>query len=434
METQSTRIVLCGTYPNISSGYAKITSQICKHLGAYTDIELFMYGIHKGEQDVRSVNFGPRVHLHDATGNEKKPSDGFGMFELAAYVKETKPDIVILYNDLYVIKNWIYYLEQGLGTEYPRPKIVLYLDMFYKNFYTHYIDMLNTKVDHIFVFSDYWRDYLVDELHIKPPVEILYHGFSRDIFIPQDRNTCRKTIGLPPNAFIILNLNRNLTRKRPDIFVMAVAKLLVKNPKEDIYIVVNSNKEAFFDIFDLLHNSLLNEGCCGEEITTHMDKLKIMVKAFPDTFINELYNASDIGVNTCQGEGWGLTAFEHLALGKPQVVSAVGAMDDFISNEYSIKIQPKASIYLGAHEDAIGGRAEIVDYNDVYMAMEYYLHNPSIRDLHGQRGRKAILENPDYTWKNICTVLHDSVIKVSTKRTPPLALGQTCSVQILGTA
>jgi glycosyltransferase involved in cell wall biosynthesis len=36
--------------------------------------------------------------------------------------------------------------------------------------------------------------------------------------------------------------------------------------------------------------------------------------------LNTIYNACDIGVNTCKGEGWGLVNFEHAACGVPQVV------------------------------------------------------------------------------------------------------------------
>jgi D-inositol-3-phosphate glycosyltransferase len=36
--------------------------------------------------------------------------------------------------------------------------------------------------------------------------------------------------------------------------------------------------------------------------------------------LNTIYNAVDVGVNTCKGEGWGLVNFEHAACGVAQVV------------------------------------------------------------------------------------------------------------------
>jgi D-inositol-3-phosphate glycosyltransferase len=36
--------------------------------------------------------------------------------------------------------------------------------------------------------------------------------------------------------------------------------------------------------------------------------------------LNQVYNAADIGINTCIGEGWGLVNSEHGATGVAQVV------------------------------------------------------------------------------------------------------------------
>jgi hypothetical protein len=36
--------------------------------------------------------------------------------------------------------------------------------------------------------------------------------------------------------------------------------------------------------------------------------------------LNNIYNAVDVGVNTCKGEGWGLVNFEHAACRVAQVV------------------------------------------------------------------------------------------------------------------
>jgi hypothetical protein len=38
--------------------------------------------------------------------------------------------------------------------------------------------------------------------------------------------------------------------------------------------------------------------------------------------LNNIYNAVDVGVNTCKGEGWGLVNFEHAACRVAQVVPA----------------------------------------------------------------------------------------------------------------
>jgi hypothetical protein len=49
-----------------------------------------------------------------------------------------------------------------------------------------------------------------------------------------------------------------------------------------------------------------------------------------DGAINQLYNISDIGVNTSNGEGFGLCQLEHMYTGAPQLVTDVGTYSTFL--------------------------------------------------------------------------------------------------------
>ena len=57
-----------------------------------------------------------------------------------------------------------------------------------------------------------------------------------------------------------------------------------------------------------------------------------------DRDINILYNACDIGLNTAEGEGFGLCASEHAAIGCPQVAQKIGGMQEFLNDKNSIVI------------------------------------------------------------------------------------------------
>jgi hypothetical protein len=45
---------------------------------------------------------------------------------------------------------------------------------------------------------------------------------------------------------------------------------------------------------------------------------------FRDEDINMFYNVADVGVNSADGEGWGLCNFEQMGVGVPQVVPRGG--------------------------------------------------------------------------------------------------------------
>ena len=78
-----------------------------------------------------------------------------------------------------------------------------------------------------------------------------------------------------------------------------------------------------------------------------------------DRDINILYNACDVGLNTADGEGYGLCGFEGAGLGKAQISSYVGGIKEFLSNDFSIIIKPTVPIYLDCKNIGIGGKAEL---------------------------------------------------------------------------
>ena len=52
----------------------------------------------------------------------------------------------------------------------------------------------------------------------------------------------------------------------------------------------------------------------------------------PDELLRSIYLAADVGINTSDGEGWGLVSFEHAACARPQVVPAHTSCKDIWEN------------------------------------------------------------------------------------------------------
>lgn len=81
-----------------------------------------------------------------------------------------------------------------------------------------------------------------------------------------------------------------------------------------------------------------------------------------DDEVNTLYNAADVGMNTCRGEGFGLTTIEHLYFNRPQIVSGVPALRETLK-EYAHVVEPKVIIHSLSNERE-GGYHAICDYKD----------------------------------------------------------------------
>ena len=129
-----------------------------------------------------------------------------------------------------------------------------------------------------------------------------------------------------------------------------------------------------------------------------------------DRDINIMYNASDIGLNTCEGEGFGLCQFEHLAVGCPQVTAFIGGFREFLHNENSTVLQPKWFYYVDKMRDGIGGYAEVSDPKDVADAIWKYYQNPKLVIKHGQRGRQEVLQH--YSWETMVSIFDKVLHKI----------------------
>jgi hypothetical protein len=116
-------------------------------------------------------------------------------------------------------------------------------------------------------------------------------------------------------------------------------RLLKKNPTVPLYMVfITSVKQeggAFYNPLQIYLNELEKHGL---EAPMYGTRLLTIDTTPPSTYynddtINQLYNACDIGINTANGEGFGLCQLEHLATGAPQVVLDLGGYRAFMNEE-----------------------------------------------------------------------------------------------------
>jgi glycosyltransferase involved in cell wall biosynthesis len=131
-------------------------------------------------------------------------------------------------------------------------------------------------------------------------------------------------------------------------------------------------------------------------------------QSLTDQDINILYNASDLGINTAMGEGWGLCNFEAAAVGVPQIVPEIGGFLDFFSGKSATLITPKINIYTDMTTDGCPGCAQLCDYVDFADAIDRYYADDDLRKEHSEYARKHILTN--YKWTDIGEKLYQQMI------------------------
>jgi glycosyltransferase involved in cell wall biosynthesis len=275
-------------------------------------------------------------------------------------------------------------------------QIWVYCDQVYTTQLPAHIDILNRDADRVFAFTPFWKKCLKEQ-GVTRPLDVILHGFSKDQFYTVPRDIVRKQLGLPKDAFLFINLNRNQPRKRYDILIMAFAELIVKYPTKPIFLlcICDKGEKGGWPLFEIFERELKMRGVSKDQFG---DRLMLTSKnmSFRDEDINAFYNAADVGVSTAEGEGWGLCQFEQMGVGVPQVVSDVGGYKEYCNAENSILVKPTLRYYLPFVHSHIGGEAAVCLPHDVCLAMEEYLLDSAKREKHGAAAKDTVLS---YTWE-----------------------------------
>ena len=252
------------------------------------------------------------------------------------------------------------------------------------------------------------------------PMFYFPHGFDENIYYPIDMNIARIYFNLNFDDFLVLNLNRNQPRKRWDISIIAWAEFVEKhyninvlnnntneNTSRNIKLVIGTNINGFWDLVDIFQNEIKFRNVPWEYAKKTLHPIE-MPQQLSDREINILYNACDIGLNTADGEGFGLCGFEGAALGKAQISSYVGGMIEFLDEDYSIIIKPTISIYLDNKSVGIGGKAELTEPSKYADGFWKYLNDPSLVFKHGRRSRIHILTH--YRWESLVEYFYKNIL------------------------
>lgn len=412
------KILFYATYPTIGTGYSRIGNILSNYL-AEQNHDVYYFGISNFKNSSTITRFiHPNIKLIDALEEEQKrfSDELYGVNVIVDAIKQINPDIVFLYNDIIVISRiFNNFIESKLNINF---KTIVYLDLVYEFEKIDLINHINKNSDLILVFSDCWKKNLI-KCGINPEkIDILPHGFDDNKFYQIDKKFCRKKFNFNKDDFIILNTNRNSYRKSIDKTIDAFLHFLkVKNSNKKIKLFLNMltndhHTNEGYDISNLIKINCLKYNLnYNDIIKNNIYKNPSNHNSFSDEMMNYLYNAVDIGINTCVGEGFGLCNLEHAGIGKPQIISNVGALQDIFTNEYSILVNPVSEIYITNSIDFHGGYIKICNSNDFTNAMIKYYDDRELIEKHSKLSKKIITNK--YNWVNILNSLNNIINKIS---------------------
>lgn len=353
------KILFYATHYSQPIGYARVAHKLVNFL-AEQGHDIYYYAITNYNQNnptSRLINSNVKIIDVFLENN----NDPYGYLTIKDTIEKVRPDLFFIYNDVIVTCNLLNHIKDVERSF----KIVTYLDIVYDYERTNYISFIDSNVDKIIVFSEHWKKNLVDMNIIADKISILPHGID-ECFTPLDKKECREILGLSNEDFIVFNTNRNSYRKALDITVKSFLMFLKNNNfNSNIKLYLNCYLSTFngYDIPELTRTECLKMGIDHIHVLNkHLFKYNTNEGGITDLSLNRLYCATDVGVNTCLGEGFGLCNLEHLSMGVPQITSKVGGLTDFIPED--MMIDPVVTISASNILDQHNGDLNICDYRD----------------------------------------------------------------------
>lgn len=401
-----TKVLFFATNTKQYNGYSYVIYELACEIAKHKDIELTLYGFQNFYQNPAHARSLPsNVYEYDAWANENPKQAGFGFDQVTEFVTMNQPDICVIYNDMVVVSNIIDKLYKVPNKNF---KIIVYLDQVYLYQKKDYINLLNQKVDFVMPFTKYWQE-IAKGLGITRPMDHLVHGFNPKVHYPFPKHLARQYYSLKHDDFIILNLNRNQPRKRWDICMQSFAEVVSRHRGTPVKLLIATAVQGAWNLLEVYERELNKRGISIDEGMKHI----ILIdnpQQLTDEEVNILYNVADIGINTCDGEGFGLCNFQQAAIGIPQVVPSIGGFRDFFDKETAMTIEPVINLYIETSRDGVGGESELCSYKDFADAIDYLIKNPEARAQIGVNGRRKI--NEDYKWKDIAAKMRSIVHQV----------------------
>jgi D-inositol-3-phosphate glycosyltransferase len=353
------KILFYATHYSQPIGYGRVAHKLVNFLASLGH-DVHYFAITNYEQANHTDRLiSPSINVIDVVKENKNDPYGFELIKQT--LLDVKPDVFFIYNDVVVICN---ILNQIVSIE-KTFKLITYLDLVFDYERYNYIDYINSRVDRILVFSDHWKKNLININVSDEKIYVLPHGID-DCFVPIDKQECRRQLSLSQDDFIILNTNRNSYRKALDITIKAFLVFLKNNHFKSgikLYLNCNLNTVNGYDIQELTKTECIKLGIDYKLVlNNHVFKYHSNEGGITDKELNKLYCASDVGVNTCVGEGFGLCNLEHLSLGVPQITTEVGGLIDFIPVE--MRVKPKVILSAPNLLDEHNGDLSICDHLD----------------------------------------------------------------------
>jgi glycosyltransferase involved in cell wall biosynthesis len=242
-----------------------------------------------------------------------------------------------------------------------------------------YLQSMLRASDHVIAVTQAERQFLIDAGFEHQRITTAGNGILVEQFPTQDRLTCRRELGLPDDAFVLLFLGRKTEYKGLDLVLKAYVALQKQYP--DLHLLTVGPETDHSRALWARHVGL-------PRLTNH--------GSVPDATRLAALNACDCLAMPSSGEAFGIVFLEAWIVGKPVIGARTHAVSSIIADgQDGFLIEP-------------GSVEELADR--IVRLME----NPSLTQQMGERGRANVLSR--YTVPRITDIVEGVYLRLLRRR------------------
>lgn len=361
------KVLYVSPHPYLCSTSSTISYNILKQLSLRDDIYVVCYAIIPedstfiSDRKITSEN----IYIFDAKKSEEN-------FEQC--LKMSTPDLILINNKL---SECVKYFE--LCEFYKCEKISI-VNAYYEHFNSKLVNFLNNTCSEIYTHKN------------------IQLGYEKKLI---SKEIACSQLKLDSSFFYVLTLtNNNSSRKRYDIYIKSVVMFFKMHDAEitkNVKFVLATNINKHFNLLEIFTIE-----CKKHDLDLKFTDIFVIIQnphTLDDSLLSLFYNIAAIGLNTSDGDGWGLWNLTHMSHGAPQIVPNLPCFDKFITNENSTCIPSKLSYYVCTNE---GGEAHMIDPKVVAQVLFMYVTDKETYDKHSQN---AVCETANFCWSNAVSEL-----------------------------
>jgi D-inositol-3-phosphate glycosyltransferase len=367
----------------IKTGFSRVSHSIIEHLPK-----------DKYDLSVLAVNYFGDPHPYPyKVYPARAKGEIYGVNRVNEICEVEKPDLIFLINDSWITKDYLEELKKVYKGK-ALPKIVTYIPVDAKDHDPEWYVNFDV-VDQMVAYTDFGRDVITKAV---PPLEgkvaVIPHGIDNKTFYKIDAPKEELKKSLYGNradlvdSFIVFSGNRNQSRKRLDILLYGF-ELFSRDKPENVKLYMHCGiQDQHINVYKLAKRL----GFAERLVITNRNN---GVQQVPEERLNLIYNATDVGVNTGVGEGFGLTQIEHSITGAPQVVADHSALHE-LYEDCGLLIPTSYDVTL----DHIMTTGRIVRPEDVAEKLEMLYCDEGLRHSLSLKGLQKFTQSK-YSWSNI---------------------------------